>query len=154
MTTPRSDQFSAPATSPYGAATARPASTPDAAVWAVRTAAAVVALAGLAMMLVGFVFIGQDMDQRGEMFDGLGAMIGLAVCALAALFLGVAAMAAWWVRRRPMAAAVTVCVFGVLVALVGISLVGGAGLLVAAPTLLGGLVVSGLGFGAAVAAQR
>jgi hypothetical protein len=153
MTTPGSSHIP---TSPYGApqaATARTGSS-DAAVWAVRIAAGVIGLGGLAMLLSGFVLVAADLEQRGEMFDGLGAMLGLVVCAVAAIFLGVAALAAWWVRRRPLAAAVVVCAFGLLVTAVGFFLIGSAGLLVSAPTLLGGLVVAGLGFGAAVAARR
>ncbi|HET7351261.1 MAG TPA: hypothetical protein VFJ28_09995 [Marmoricola sp.] len=154
MTTPGSHPV--PSTSPYGAppATTQRDDSTDAAVWAVRIAAGVIALGGVPMMLAGFVLVASDLEQRGEMFDGLGAMIGLAVCAIAAIFLGVAALAACWVRRRPLAAAVVVCAFGLLVTAVGFFLVGPSGLLVAAPTLLGGLVVAGLGFGGAVAARQ
>ena len=154
MTTPGSHHL--PTTSPYGAppvATARPGSS-DATVWAVRIAAGLIALGGVPLMLGGLVLVAADLEQSGEMFDGLGAMIGLAVCAIATVLLGIAWLAAWWVRRRPFAAAVVVCVFGLLVAGLGFLLLGSAGLLATAPTLLGGLLVSGLGFGAAVAARR
>jgi hypothetical protein len=153
MTTPGSHLT--PTTSPYGAppAGARPDS-PDAAVWAVRIAAGLIALGGVPMLLAGFVLVASDLEQSGEMFDGLGAMLGLAVCAVAAVIIGVAALAAWWVRRRPFAAAVVLCAFGLLVTTVGFLLIGSAGLLVSAPPLLGGLLVAGLGFGAAVAARR
>jgi hypothetical protein len=158
MTTPRSDQSPAPIPSPYGAITPAASSAtaggPDATLWAVRAATAVLALGGLAMMLAGFVFVGADLEDRGEMFDGLGVVIGLVICALAGILLGVAVFAVWLVRRRPMAGAVLVCVFGLLVTLIGWFVVSGGGLLVAAPTLLGGLVVAGLGFGGAVAARR
>jgi hypothetical protein len=153
MTTPGSHPT--PSFSPYGAppVAARTAG-PDAAVWAVRIAAAIVALGGLGILLSGFVMVATDLERSGEMFDGLGVMLGLAVCAVAAVILGVAALAAWWVRRRPLAAAVVVCAFGLLVTAVGFFLIGSAGLLVSAPPLLGGLLVAGLGFGAAVAARR
>ena len=153
MTTPGSRPT--PLTSPYGAPpVAAHIDAPDATVWAVRIAAGAIALGGALLVLTGLVLVAADLDQRGEMFDGLGVMIGLAVCAVAAVLLGVAALAAWWVRRRPFAAAAVVCVLGVLVAGLGFVLVGSSGLLVAAPTLLGGLLVGGLGFGGAVAARR
>ena len=82
MTTPGSHHL--PTTSPYGAppvATARPGSS-DATVWAVRIAAGLIALGGVPLMLGGLVLMAADLEQSGEMFDGLGAMIGLAVCAV------------------------------------------------------------------------
>ena len=153
MTTPDSH---VPSASPYGAppvAVSRIDSS-DATIWAVRIAAGLIALGGVPLMLGGFVLVAADLEQSGEMFDGLGAMIGLAVCAVAAILLGISWLAAWWVRRRPFAAAVVVCVFGLLVAGLGFLLLGSAGLLATAPTLLGGLLVSGLGFGGAVVARR
>ena len=122
--------------------------------WSVRVGAILVILAGAADIVLGLTLVAEDESQQGEMFDGLGTFIGLAICGIGLVCLAVAGLALLLARRRTFAAAIVLCVFGVLVAATGWISIGGSGLAVAAPMILGGLVVAGLGFGAAMGAPR
>lgn len=122
--------------------------------WTVRLAAVLVGLAGASVVAFGLVFVADDLATRGEMFDGLGAFLGLVVCAGGGILVGVAALVAWLVRRRPFEAAVVICALGVLVAGAGWVAVASVGVLVSAPMVLGGVFIGGLGFGAALGAPR
>ena len=94
-----------------------------------------------------------DMSSRTDMFDGLGAALGLLLGGLGLVVLGVAGLAVWLARRHPMAAGIVLCVFGVLAAGSGVLVVQSLGSSVVMPMVLGGLLVGGIGFGAAVGAS-
>ncbi len=117
---------------------------------ALRAAAAIVALAGGSVVVLGLGLVADDLSTRGEMFDGLGVVFGLVIGGVGAVVIGAAALCLWLVRRKPTAAAVIVIVVGVLVAGAGWVVVGGSGPLVAGPMILGGLLVAGMGFGGAL----
>jgi hypothetical protein len=61
----------------------------------------------------------QDLSERGEMFDGLGALIGAAIVAASVLAALLATVAAVLAVRRPMLARV----LGVVLALAALALV-------------------------------
>ena len=128
--------------------------TADLARWSARVGASLVILAGAVVIVLGLYFVAEDESQQGEMFDGLGTFIGLAICGIGLVCVAVAGLAFKLARRRPLVAGIILCVFGVLVAATGWISVGGSGPAVAAALILGGLVVAGLGFGAAMAAPR
>ena len=127
--------------------------TEDLARRAARLAAAIVAVAGVGVAGYGLTWIVEDESTQGEMFDGLGTLVGLVVCGIGVVLLAVAGGAFWLVRRRPLAAAAVLTSLGVLVAAAGVLAIGGIGVAVAAPLVLGGLLVAGVAFGAALAAR-
>lgn len=84
-----------------------------------RVLAGIAALVALAFFATGAWLVVDDLGQRGEMFDGLGAAIGAGVMVVAALAGVMAVVAMRIARRRPMAARV----IGVLLALAALGLV-------------------------------
>ncbi len=115
-------------------------------VWALRVAASLVLLAGLAAIGVG-IWWATDLPADESELDGVAIVFGVLAGAFG-LGLGVVALLVLWLARRRMtAAAVMLCVLGTSVALLGWSTVGLLPLHVSAPLLLGGLGVGGVGFG-------
>jgi len=122
--------------------------------WAVRLAAGILGLAAAAVIVLGVSLVLDDLSTQGEWFDGLGTFFGLVFCGLGAVLAGVALFAAWLVGRHPFAAALVVCALGVLVAVVGGVTMTSLGEMVSAAVVFGGLLVSALGFIAALGAGR
>lgn len=120
---------------------------------AVWVASGLVSVMGLVALGGGAVLVLDDMTSRTDMFDGLGVALGLLLGGLGVVVLGVAGLAVWLAPRHPLGAGIVLCVFGVLVAGVGVLAVPSMGASVAAPFVLGGLLVGGIGFGAAVGAS-
>lgn len=84
-----------------------------------RVLLGVVVAVAIGGVVTGAAFVVQDLSERGEMFDGLGALIGAMVLG-AAVLAGVLAVVAWRSAvRRPMVARV----IGVLLALAAAGLV-------------------------------
>jgi hypothetical protein len=112
--------------------------------WALVAAVAVLVLGGLGSLLPGLALVVADLAERGEMFDGLGVVLGLALAVLGLLLLVVAGTACVFMRRRPVQVAAALTAVGLVLALGGFALAATTGVLVAAPIALGGLLVSGL----------
>lgn len=87
-------------------------------VGALRVLLALVVVAALGGVAAGGAFVVQDLSERGEMFDGLGAAIGAMVLVGSVLAGVLAAVAAVLAVRRPMVARV----IGVLLALAALAL--------------------------------
>ena len=130
-----------------------PRTTPTAA-WMVRLAATLVGVGAAVMIAFGVSLVLEDMATRGEWFDGFGTFFGLVICGLGAVLAAAALLAAWLVGRHPFAAAMVVCALGVLIAVAGGVTMTSLGELVSASVVLGGVLVGGLGFGAALEARR
>lgn len=123
-------------------------------VLSVRAGAGAIVLVALALLLAGLGAVLTDAREHTDEMDGLGVAVGL-VAAAVALVLGAAGVVAWWLTRLHLVAASTVlCVLGLGVALVGWAVVPTLGVVVSAPLVLGGLLVGGLGFGAALGSAR
>lgn len=88
-------------------------------VGALRTLLGVVVVVALAGVVTGGWFVVADLAERGEMLDGLGALIGAMVLAGSVLAGVLAVVAAVLAVRKPMVARVT----GVLLALVAAGLI-------------------------------
>lgn len=88
-------------------------------VGALRVLLGIVVVVALAGIVTGVWFVVQDLSERGEMFDGLGALIGALVLAGSVLAGVLAVVAALSAVRRPMVARV----IGVLLALAAAALV-------------------------------
>jgi hypothetical protein len=116
----------------------------------VRLAAAIAGVGAAATIAFGVSLILDDLSTRGEWFDGFGTFFGLVICGLGAVLAGAALLAAWLAGRHPVAAAVTVCSLGVLVAIAGGVTMSSLGELVSASVVLAGVLMAGLGFGAAL----
>jgi hypothetical protein len=84
-----------------------------------RVLLGIVVAVALAGAVTGVWFVAADLSERGEMFDGLGALIGALVLGGSILAGVLAAVAAAGVVRRPMLARV----IGVLLALAAAALV-------------------------------
>jgi hypothetical protein len=84
-----------------------------------RVLLGVVVAVSLGGVATGGYFVVQDLSERGEMFDGLGALIGAMVLAASVLAGVLAVVAVAFAVRRPMVARV----IGVLLALAGAGLV-------------------------------
>ncbi len=147
--------------SPYGAptaATTAPTTThaTTAAVPLVWLASAMVGLAGAGGIFAGLGFVIDDESSQGEMFDGLGTIIGIVIGGAGALLLGLAVLCTWLVARYPLAASLVLGVLGTLVAGAGaiVSAGFGFGFSLASIVLLAGVLVGGLGFGAALTLRR
>ncbi len=124
--------------------TAAPAPTRPRARWALLAAVAVLVLGGLATLLPGIALVVSDLAERGEMFDGLGVVLGLALALPGLLLLVAAGLACVFMRRRPVQVAAVLTALGMVLALGGFALAASTGVLLAAPVALGGLLVSGL----------
>ncbi len=122
----------------------------DLARWSVRVGGSLVVLAGTALVVFGLVLVAEDQSQQGEMFDGLGTFLGLAICGLGLVCVAVAGLVLWLAVRRTRAAGVVLCLLGVLVAAAGWGTISSAGAAVGQAMILGGLVVAGLGFAGAL----
>ena len=121
-------------------------------VWALRVAALVVLLGGLAAICVGVVWVTATSGEPSEL-DGVAVVFGI-LAALAGLVVSsVALLVLFLARRRTGAAAVVLCVFGALMAVYGWSTLGSFGMYLSAPLLLGGLAVGGVGFGVCLGAR-
>ena len=83
-----------------------------------RVLAGVAALVAVGFFVTGAWFVLDDLEQRGEMFDGLGAVIGAGLMLVASLAGVMAVLAIRLVRRRPMVSRV----LGVLLALTGLGI--------------------------------
>lgn len=88
-------------------------------VGALRTLLGMVVVVALAGAVTGGWLVAADLAQRGEMFDGLGAVIGAMVLVGSVLAGVLAAVAAVLAVRKPMLARVT----GVLLALAATALI-------------------------------
>jgi hypothetical protein len=126
----------------------------DVATWALRLAAATVGLAGAVAVVLGLGVAAEDLASRGEMFDGLGVFLGLVIGGVGLVLVAAGALLAWLARRRPFEAGVVSCVLGLLAAASGWVAAGSVGVVVAAPLVLGGVFVGGLGFGATLSGPR
>ena len=115
-----------------------------------RLAAAIAGVGAAVMIAFGVALILEDLSTRGEWFDGFGTFFGLVICGLGAVLAGTALLAAWLVGRHPVAAAIVVCALGGLVAVAGGVTMSSLGELVSASVVLGGVLMAGLGFGAAL----
>lgn len=141
--------------SPYGArtATAAPnalvAPAADGAWTMVRLGAGLVGLAGLLGTGLAVALIIWDQSDRTDSWDGFAMLIGFGVGAVALVLLAIAGGSWWLGRRSPVAGGSVLAVFGCLAT--GLGVVGatafGSGL--SAIVLLTGLLIGGLGFGAA-----
>jgi hypothetical protein len=83
-----------------------------------RVLAGIAALVALGFFATGAWLVLDDLEQRGEMFDGLGAVIGAGLMLVASLAGVMAVLAIRLVRRRPMVSRV----LGVLLALTGLGI--------------------------------
>jgi hypothetical protein len=83
-----------------------------------RVLAGVAAVVALGFFVAGAWFVLDDLEQSGEMFDGLGAVIGAGLMLVASLAGVMAVLAIRLVRRRPMVSRV----LGVLLALTGLGI--------------------------------
>jgi len=119
----------------------------------VRLAAALVGLAAMALIMFGLSLVLEDLSSEGEWFDGFGIFMGLVFCGLGAVFAIPALFAAWLAGRQPFAAAMIMCGLGALMAVAGALTLPSLGGIVSAPVLLCGVLVGGLGFGAALEAR-
>ena len=126
----------------------------SAATWMVFGAAGIIGLTGAGFGVFGLSLVADDYSTRGEMFDGLGAAIGLAAGLVGAVLLAVAVTLAWLAGRHPRAAGLTTGTLGALVALTLGTNIGGLGLSVSSVALLAGIVIAGLGFTAAAGTRR
>lgn len=120
---------------------------------AVWVGSGLVALLGGAAVVGGAFVVVLDMQTRTDDFDGLGVLLGLVLGGLGAVLLAVAGLAAWLARRHTWGAGVMLCVLGLLMAGVGVLVLQAFGSMMAAPIVLTGLLVGGIGFGAAVGAS-
>ena len=128
------------------------AGTTSTAEWTLRLAAAVVGVTAVAVIVFGVSLVLDDLSTQGEMFDGLGTFLGLVVCGLGAVLAGAAVLAAWLAGRHPLAAAIVICTFGVLVAAAGWKFAS-LGEMVSASMVFVGVLVAGLGLSAALGAR-
>ncbi len=116
-------------------------------------ASGLVSVAGVAGLGGGMFMVALDLRTRTDDFDGLGVLFGAVLSGLGVLLLGVAGLAVWLAHRHPFRAGVVLCVFGSLVAGLGVLALQTFGVVLAVPLVLGGLLVGGIGFGAAVGAS-
>ena len=101
----------------------------------------------------GAVLVVQDENSHSDSFDGFGTFLGLSLGVLGIVLLTVAVTAAVLARRHPWGAGVMMCVFGVVVAGIGVLGLRSLGPSLSTPIVLGGLLVGGIGFGAALGAS-
>ncbi len=120
-------------------------------VWALRVAALVVLLAGVAVIGVGVWWATWPPPEDGEI-DDVALLFGILVCVIGLVVSSVAGVVLFLARRRTVVAAVVLCVFGALAALLGWSTLDAFGLYLSAPLILGGLAVGGVGFGVCLGA--
>ena len=121
-------------------------------VWALRVASLFVLLAGLAAIGVGVLWATWPPPEPGEI-DDVALLFGILIGLVGLVVVFVALVVLFLARRRTVAAAVVLCVFGVLAALLGWSTVDAFGIYLSAPLLLGGLAVGGVGFGVCLGAR-